>query len=489
MSTISRVVAVTAVATLALAGLAACTAQAAQPSEPVTLTMFHIDGGPDLDPAVDWFAEAVSDASGGLVTVEVVRGCCEDALDIEEDLIAQVAAGGADLGWVGTRAFEGLGVEELLPLTAPFLVDGYGLQQSIIESEAAHSAVTAVGDAGVIGLALMPGQMRRPLAVEAPLVDPGDWAGVPVASFHSAQNARAFEALGAKPQDVTFEQRDVGIFERTILALENSLTMQDLEREDALPYATTNVALWPRISALIAAPDSPAVTDAGVRQILLDAADAVAVRTTDFVAIDHAAMASACERGARFAEASASQLDELRTAVKPIWDELAAGEATSALFAEIERARAVAAPEPLGIPTGCTGTAASALPDGSGDVTVVNGRWATPEYTYEGLIGAGLPEREARNAEGQFVLEFHNGDFELQATTPRGEVFGCVGDYSIEGERLTVNYEAGGDCGGGGVFFTADFAVDETSLTLSDMADAGEGDIHLFSSSPLTKVE
>jgi TRAP-type C4-dicarboxylate transport system substrate-binding protein len=489
MSTIPRVVAVTAVATLTLAGLAACTTQPSGPSEPVALTMFHIDGGADLDPAVDWFVEAVSEASDGMVSVEVVRGCCEDAVDIEEDLVGQVAAGGADLGWVGTRAFEGLGIDELLPLTAPFLVDGYGLQQAIIESDAAHSAVTAVGDAGVMGLALMPGQMRRPLAVQAPLVDVADWVGIPIASFHSSQSARAFEVLGAEPQDVTFEQRDRRIFDKSILALENSLTMQALNREDTLPYATANVALWPRLSALIAAPDSRAVSDAGVRQILLDAADAVAARTTDFVAIDQAAMVSACESGARFAAASAAQLDELRAAVKPIWEELAKGEATASLFAEIDKARAGSIPEPLSIPEACTGAAPSAEPRGSGDVSAVNGRWETPVYTYDGLVEAGISQQEARNAEGQFLLAFDDGDFELQATTPRGEVFGCVGDYSIDGKRITVNYEPGGDCGHGGVFFTADFTVDETSLTLSDMRNAIETDVYLFSSSPLTKVE
>jgi hypothetical protein len=265
--------------------------------------------------------------------------------------------------------------------------------------------------------------------------------------------------------------------------------MQDLDREETLPFATANVALWPRISALIASPDSRAVTDAGVRQILLTAADAVAARTTDFAEIDEAAMASACESGARFAEASDSQLDELRAAVKPIWDELSDDDATSGLFAEIEKARAGFAPEHLDIPESCTGAAPGALPEGSDDASVVNGRWATPVYTYDQLLAAGMSPKDARNAEGQFVLEFDDGDFELQATSPRGEVFGCVGDYSIAGERITVDYEPGGDCGPGGVFFTADFDVDETTLTLSEMGDALEGDIYLFSSSALTKVE
>ena len=86
------------IALTAMMGLAALTsACAAQPApadagEPQTLTLFHIDGGPDLDPAVGWFAEAVAERSDGAIVVEVIQSCCGGDADVEEDLVAAVAA-------------------------------------------------------------------------------------------------------------------------------------------------------------------------------------------------------------------------------------------------------------------------------------------------------------------------------------------------------------------------------------------------------------
>lgn len=477
-------------ALLCIAGLTACgTAPQAAPAA-VELTLFHIDGGAELDPAVDWFADAVAEASDGRVTVEVIRGCCEDTVDIEEDLIAQVSRGGADLGWVGVRAFEGLGVAAMLPLTAPLLIDGYALQEAVLESEAARAALTELSSADVSGIALVPGQIRRPLAVAAPLLGLDDWAGTPIASFHSAQSARTFEAFGADPHDVSFAQRDIGIQDRSLVALENSLTMQDLDREETLPYATTNVALWPRLSAVIAAPGSPATTDSGVRAVLTEAAASVVSRTTEFVERDQDAIESACQSGARFAAASGPQLDTLLAAVAPVWDALAESEDTAALFTTISELRAVHRPETLAIPEGCDGDApAVAASESSGDLSVVNGRWSSPTFSYDELVAAGFTEQDARNAEGVFVLAFDDGLFELEATAPSGDVFGCVGTYTVVEGRLRVEYRAGGDCGPGGVFFTADFDVDSAQLSLTNMADALESDEFLFSSAPLTKID
>lgn len=482
-------------ATAAIIGMAAiggCAAQASLSGEPIRLTILHIDGGAELDPAVVWFADAVEDQGNGEISVEIVRGCCDDTVDIEEELVDQVAAGEADLGWVGTRVFEAYGVSDLLPLTAPFLVDDYAVQQQALESDAAQAALTSVEAAGVTGIALVPGQLRRPLSVEAPILGPADWAGIPVASFHSSQNARAFEALGADPLEVTFEARDVGIAERTILALENSLTMQDLDREQTLPYAAANVGLWPRVSAIIGSRESTALANPEVRETLRAAAASVVARTGEFATIDDAAIASACSSGARFAEASASQLDALRDAVSGIWEELAANEASSELFHAIEEARRDASPAAPRIPVECTGLpGATPSPSASvaaGDPSVVNGRWATPEYTVDELLDAGFSETDAANAAVQFVLGFKDGAFEMR-TGGSDDLFLCDGDYTIAGDRIDVDYNPGGHCGPGGDFFEAQFAAGSGELVLFDMRAAFESDVFLFSSTPLVLVD
>ncbi|TDN91342.1 hypothetical protein [Microbacterium sp. BK668] len=470
-------------------GLTACAGPAAEPLQPTTLRMLHIDGGAELDPGVDWFAEAVSEESDGVVTIEVVRSCCEDRPTIEEELVAKVAAGEAELGWVGTRVFEGLGVDALLPLTAPFLLDGYAQQQAILGSEEAEAALAAVDAAGVTGIALMPGAVRRPLAAQSAIVGPDDWSGQVVASFHSGQNARSFELLDASPVDVSFEERDTGIFEGSIAVLENSLVMQDSDREETLPYATANVGLWPRVSALVASPDGVAAGDERVRRILRTAATAVLARAGELAALDQSAAESSCASGARLAEASAADLEALRARVAPIWEELAASASTRDLFETARSVHEATPAETVAVPAGCSGTASTDAGGSAdpGDLSVLNGRYRTPEYTVEGLLAAGLTPTDARNAAGFFTLVFDDGAFELIADHASGEVFGCVGSYAVEGTRVVVDYLPGGDCGPGGEFFSATYAVDADALTLTAM-EGLESDVYLFSSSPLTRV-
>src|SRR6187431_3170655 len=273
--TLSAIALLAATAAVA-AGATGCTAQPAASLEPTTLTLYHVDGGPQLDPAVTWFADAVAARSDGRITIEVTQPCCGSDTDLEEKLVSAVAAGDADLGWVGTRVFAGLGVSSLKALTAPLLIDDYGLEQTVLASDEAQKALADVAELDVVPLALVPGSIRYPLAADAPIVSLADWSGLTVAAFHSTQNADSISALGSTPVDVPFEDRDQGIYDGTIQVLENSVLVQDRAAEQALPYATVDVGLWPRSSALLADPASAAAA-APIAEILkLAAADVVA---------------------------------------------------------------------------------------------------------------------------------------------------------------------------------------------------------------------
>ena len=82
---------------------------------PVQLTMMHIDGDSGLDPAVDWFTDRVLELSNGAVVVRPSFGCCGQEVDVEQQLVDKVAKGEAELGWVGTRAFDELGAAYAAP--------------------------------------------------------------------------------------------------------------------------------------------------------------------------------------------------------------------------------------------------------------------------------------------------------------------------------------------------------------------------------------
>lgn len=358
MSDRSSWIAGAAAVALLLTGCQATAAEeasgSAPPAEAVTLTLAHIDGGTALDPAVDWFADRVAEISDGAVTVEIRTSCCGREPDVEERLVDLVASGEVDLGWVGTRVFADLGVTELSALTAPMVVDSYALQREVIVSDAAAEALAAVERLGVEPLALQPGAMRHPLGTDAALGAPADWQDVPVATFHSTQNAESLELLGAEPLDVGFDERDAGLADGTIRAVENSLAFLDGDREALIPYASVDVALWPRVSALIGAPGLADSVGEGVVGILRDAAAETADLTGDLRTVDQIAVRGACLLGATMATVGEDAVGALRDAFEPKLEELRRDARTGPLLEAVEESKAASGgDEPLTIPPDC----------------------------------------------------------------------------------------------------------------------------------------
>ncbi|GAA1058512.1 hypothetical protein GCM10017608_25730 [Agromyces luteolus] len=491
LTLVPAVAAAAVLAVLAMGGCAAGTTAGAD-SSPTTLTLFHIDGGPELDPAVDWYADRVAELSEGAILVEVERSCCGEAVDLEEQLVSAVADGEADLGWVGTRVFAELGVTELAAMTAPMLIDDYALQQEVVSSEAVAKTLPALDRLGVTGVAILPGSLRYPLTSEAPIRALADWQGRTVASFHSSQSAEALRQLGAEPLDVDFHARDEGLYDGSITVLENSVIMLDNGREQIVPNATVNLPLWPRSSALIADPSLADRIGTDGMDVLAQAAHDIVDRTGEYVALDDAAIASACSEGARFSEASADELAAMRDAVAESYETIAADPDAAPLLEAIEELRdargSAAMPE---IPDGCTGEAAPSAQDeasGSGDVAVLNGVFETPLLTEEHLTDIGMPPQDAMNAAGTFRFTFDDGTFALDAEGTNGGPAHCDGSYVVEGERVTISFLPGGDCGPGGVLIEADFAVDDTGLVFTNAEAPYASDAVLFSDFTWTRV-
>ncbi|MBM7505930.1 TRAP transporter substrate-binding protein [Agromyces aurantiacus] len=481
--------AVAAAIVLAVSGCTTGTAPAAD-LEPVTLELFHIDGGPELDPAVDWYVDRVAELSDGAITIEVVRSCCGDAIDVEEQLVTAVADGDADLGWVGTRVFAELGVTALAAMTAPMLVDDYELQQDAAASDAAREALGGLDELGVAGIAVLPGSLRSPLASDAPVRTLADWQGRTIASFHSEAAVEALRQLGAEPLDVGFEERDAGLYDGTISTLENSFVMLDLDREHIVPNATVNLALWPRSSALIANPALAEQLGEGGMAILEEAAADVVERTSEFAGMDQAAIESACTAGARFAVASDSELAAMRDAVAESYDAIAGDPAAAPLLDAIEELKDARGPAAVPeIPAGCEGEAAAvgaAAP--SGDVAALDGAFETPELTEAKLVELGMPPEEAAKAAGTFRFTFDQGTFALDADGTNGGPAHCDGSYTVDGGRVTISVRGGGDCGPGGTVFVADFAVDATGLTFTNVQAPMPSDAVLFADYRWTRV-
>jgi TRAP-type transport system periplasmic protein len=324
-------------------------------SGPVALRMANVYGGLHLEPGVQAFVDAVDTASDGAMSIDVVSDWGSYPPDAEQQLVADVAAGEADLGWTGTRVFDLLDVSAFAPLTAPMLIDGYALQDAVIESDIPTSMLDALEPLGVTGIAVLGGALRKPFAASAPLVAAEDWNGVTVQAFPSNGHAASIRALGATPTDVLWADLDDGVTDGDIRGFEKGLL---IARTNALhqlaPFVTTNVNLWPETSAIIANPARMAQLTAEQRAWLIEAGEIAAAASSELYD-DAAELETLCDGGARAIEASLEQLAELEAAVAPVVETVRAGEGGSAVD-RIEALKAKVPPDAaLPIPAGCTG--------------------------------------------------------------------------------------------------------------------------------------
>lgn len=317
--------------------------------------MMHIDGDSALDPAVDWFTERVQELSNGALVVTPSFECCGGDVDVEQQLVDKVAKGEAELGWVGARAFDELGATSLRALTAPTLLDSYAVQQAVIEGGVAQDALADLSVTGIEALALVPGAMRHPISAERPLVAPPDWAGLTAYVFHSQQNVRSVAALGATPVELGFEERDSGIANGTIQALENTFAFYADHAGSDMPNTVANVNLWPRISVLVAAPKALDALTAEQRDTLLQAATETAARSADFADVDQELLASACSSAtAQVALATSEQLAAYRAAFEPVYSSIKADPAAAGLYDSVVSIKAQTTGDPAPtLPAGC----------------------------------------------------------------------------------------------------------------------------------------
>lgn len=234
-----------------------------------------------------------------------------------------------------------------------------------------------------------------------------------------------------------------------------------------------------------------------LRQAAADAAS----RSAELNDQDAQLAVEACEQGARFAEASESQLAALREVVEPVYAELSADQLTAELIAEIESLKQTVDAEPLGIPDGCTGEAPgreSAVAEGTDDPSVLNGTYRV-EWTVDELVELGWPTDGARGNAGVIILTFSDSDFDQVWESGASSGDSCPGTYAISGDRLSMVAVVEGrwDCGPdtrGALLVDAAWELTDDELVLSDFVLPDDFDVtwvqaDLLGGKPLTKID
>lgn len=390
---------------------------AARPvGKPVTLTLVTVD---DL-----WareFGAAARRLSGGTIRIDVRVGG-KAIVDYERRLVARVRAGDADMASVGARAWDRLGVTSFQGLVAPFAIDSLGLQRRVLESPIATRSLEGIRSLGLVGLALLPGTLRRPFALAGRLGGPDDYAGATIGTRFGRVAQESLAALGATPEGYR-----IGSLAGLDGAALDLTTIVSNGYDAPGSQLTANVVLWARPETIVISRESFDRLPAAQRDVLRRAGREAAGPVSARIAREQKeSLELLCNRGAlSLVTALPAELAALRAAVRPVVDRLERNGATRRLLAEIRRLRAQ---EPPPAPLRCAGRA--------GGASALEGAWEST-VTEDEMLANGATPQEAATYGGRGTLELKDGRWTFR--NHRATVAGtyAVGAKSIRFTMLT----------------------------------------------------
>jgi TRAP-type C4-dicarboxylate transport system substrate-binding protein len=303
---------------VALAACGSADKSGAPVKRSVTLTLQMPDAGDALG---ERFAAGVERRSNGSVRVRIDRAAHYDSSDpaAEVKLAGALEAGEEDVGYLPARAWATPAFKALL---APFLVTTYPAAQTVASGPIADRALATLPKS-VVGLALVPSQLRRVLANRPP-VSLDAFTGLRVRVIDNAQAASDFEALGAVPVqglrsgDVYRElqaHRLDGAESSPAFVLENSYTQ--------VAGYLSSYALFPKYESIVVSARAWGELSGEQRDAVRAAArDTVASAATALPAQERDQLARLCRAGIRVATPTTAQLDALAEAAQPAASDL-----------------------------------------------------------------------------------------------------------------------------------------------------------------------
>ena len=422
-----------------------------RPDEPAagrasTLTLANVNSEPEV---LEVFAEKVKELSGGTLRIRFENNWANDrAGNAEANLIRDVQAGKADLGWVGTRAFDLVDNRAFGPLHAPMVLDSYALQLKVLEDDrVVGPMLESLDQLGLKGVGVLPGPLRRPLGVRR-LTKPSDWSDMRLGHSGGKQIERSLRAIGARPRIVRSSGEFAGLdgIESHVTSIAGNGYHQEA------PYLTGNVVLWPRPLVLFAGDSVTRGQLAVLRKAASASAPAVA---EELRRSDQDRLAVICRQELKVVFASGSALAQLRRAFRPVYERLESDDAARAALARIERIASTLAEPPEAVSCGedQPQPSAAAIPDGTYEVTI----------TPQDALRAGLAPDDpfVRAGVNHVTLELQGGNFVLRSDK---DPDGWEGTYSVYRDRVTLT-------GIDGSSVTARWSFEDGRLRFEDISD------------------
>jgi TRAP-type transport system periplasmic protein len=389
------------------------------------------------------FADEVAKLSGGTIRIRFEDNWRGGDPHQEIDTIRDIGAGKADLGWVGARDWDWLGIHNFDPLLAPFLINSYPLEQRVFARGLPQKMLVGVQRAHVVAIGVLPGPMKKVLGLRGRLISPADFQGLAF-GVHGPLAASTLRALGARAQQLASEPvTRLGGIESALLTIAN------LHLDTANSYLGGNLNLWPSPFVLFASPKIFHSLSAAQQHALLEAGNAaVAPAMRGTVQDEIGATQVLCARHElHFFSLSPAQLRALARAVAPVNTRLSHDAATHHVLSEIKALKGGIPPPPaIKCPRNPTSTGGVASPiDGTWQMTVTASQLrGNPAYK---IYGYNNPSpHEAKGDSGTYRLSLHDGHMRTSFVSPFG-TSRDTGTYHVRGDLVIIHNTAGHDVG------------------------------------------
>jgi C4-dicarboxylate-binding protein DctP len=421
-------------------------------SAPTVLRLAAADDADQPDARfVRYFASRVAELSGGSLRVRPVWDAAgqQDA-EYEARVARAVREGEFELGWIGARAWDRLGITHFQALQAPFLVTSHTLLGRIATGSVGERMLAGLDGTGLVGLALAPDRLRYPFGARHPLASPEDFAGARVRVFPSRTTEALMRALGATPAQVSGDDVAGAVARREIDGVEASLgTNSASEGEN---YLTTNLALFPKVLTLFAGADAYRRLDEDQAALIREAARQTAAYAAAHPLSERALVRRFCGSGRPVTAVAASRADvaALTRAAQPVYAGLERDPETRALIAAIRELKASTPADPVAAPPpGCTHEA-PATHGRQLDPSTLDGTYHW-RVTSEGAAAAGgSPDGEDVGTIGKMTLrdgKWRMGDEDPEAYSGTFEIIGDRLVFDWAGTTLTFTFERHADGG------------------------------------------
>jgi TRAP-type C4-dicarboxylate transport system substrate-binding protein len=439
-------------------------------SAALTLANSYRGGGAPTQ-LTDWINQ-VHELSHGSIRIDVRGEWRADQPDYEAQTVHDVEQGKVDMAWVGARAMDRVGDTSFQALLAPMLVDSYDLEASVFHAGIPTQMLAGVSAAGVVGVAVLPGPMRKVLGIAKPFLAPADFAGARIADQDSALTQLTLQALGA-----TAVPLPGGVKLHGIDGMEQQLGAIAGNRYDTTAkFTTANLNLWPRPLVIIMGKAAWVKLSGTQRDILRNAADAAMLPAIDASRQeDQQALPVLCGSGMTLPTALPQQLADLHTAVDPVYAALRRDVSTNKWLDQIQalKKQLHAAPETAS----CAGVGGTSQPASPIDGTY---RRTTSRAEFLATCHGKLPPGPIPAHNSLEVVFDHRSVTQYEQSAGGTKELGWRGTYQTFRDTLELTAE------GTTASFTVTWSLTGSTLTLSNLKNGHCDDVATWTG-PWTK--